>query len=157
MHSVLFVCTANQCRSPMAEGLLKLRVGLDNDEWRITSSGTWADDGSPASVNAVTVMKERGFDLTAHESQTVNQELISEHRLILTMERGHKEALRLEFPQSAGKIFLLSEMIGKIFDIDDPVGSPIIEYQDTAREIDAILGSGFSRLAELSRDLNPTG
>ena len=151
MHSILFVCTANQCRSPMAEGLLRLRVGIDNPDWQIASAGTWANDGTPASRNSVLVLKELGYDLETHRSRSINKELVDSHRLVLVMERGHKEAMRIEFPQAAGRIFLLSEMIDKVFDIDDPVGSPLADYQATAREIDLILEQGFDRIDQLSR------
>lgn len=150
MHSVLFICTANQCRSPLAEGLLRLQVGLDNPDWQISSAGTWAYDGTPATQNSVVVLKERGLDLSNHSSRTVNGEMIADHRLVLTMEKGHKEALRVEFPKLAGRIYLLSEMIDQVFEIADPVGRPLAEYQATARDIESILTRGFDKISRLS-------
>jgi protein-tyrosine phosphatase len=150
MHSVLFVCTANQCRSPMAEGLLRLRVGVDNPDWRIESAGTWANDGVPASINSVLVLDGLGYDLTNHQSRMVSLEMLAAYQLILVMEKGHKEALCIEFPEMAGRIYLLSEMIEKVFNIDDPVGGPQAEYQATAREIDMILDQGFDKISRLS-------
>ena len=152
MHSVLFVCTANQCRSPMAEGLLHLRVGLDNPQWRITSAGTWAFDGSPATVNAVLVLKEHDYDLSTHKSRTVDLQLVESHQLILVMERNHKEALQVEFPQYAGRIYLLSEMIDRGFNIHDPVGEPLSEYQTMFSEFEQILERGFDKIVQLSRE-----
>jgi protein-tyrosine-phosphatase len=150
MHSVLFVCTANQCRSPMAEGLLRLKVGVDNPGWRIESAGTWASDGSPVSLNSYLVLDSLGYDLRSHQSRTVDLEMIASYQLILVMERGHKEALRIEFPEMAGQIFLVSEMINKKFDIVDPVGGPLTEYQATAREINMIIEQGFEMICQLS-------
>ncbi len=152
MHSVLFICTANQCRSPMAEGLLRLRVGLDNLDWRITSAGTWAEEGHPASTNTILVLDGRGLDLREHSSRRVTRELIESHRLVLTMEKNHKEAIRLEFPQWKERVFLLSEMVGKHYNVDDPVGSPLGDYQATGREIDQILERGFEKIQHLSKE-----
>jgi protein-tyrosine-phosphatase len=149
-HSVLFVCTANQCRSPMAEGLLRLRVGVDDCGWRIDSAGTWANDGAPASINSILALDALGYDLRSHQSCTVNLDMIASHQLILVMERGHKEALRVEFPEMASRIYLLSEMIDKVFNIDDPVGCPLAEYQATAREINMILEQGSDKVSQLS-------
>lgn len=150
MHSILFVCTANQCRSPMAEGLLRLRVGLDNPDWLIESAGTWAVDGAPATAHAVSTLKERGYDLGYHRSRLVTRALLEPYQLILTMERGHKEALQIEFPEFKDRAYLLSEMIGKQFNIEDPIGYPLSEYQATARDIDQILEQGFERISRLA-------
>jgi len=80
----------------------------------------------------------------------VDLEMIASYQLILVMERGHKEALRIEFPEMAGQIFLVSEMINKKFDIVDPVGGPLTEYQATAREINMIIEQGFEMICQLS-------
>jgi len=154
MHSVLFVCTANQCRSPMAEGLLRLRVGLNNPEWRIGSAGTWTSDGLPATNNAIEVLSELDYDLSDHRSRQVDQHILASYQLVLVMERNHKEALKVEFPKLAGRIFLLSEMIDKNYNIDDPIGGPLVEYQTTANEIEQILKQSFDRIEILSTELD---
>lgn len=152
MHSVLFICTANQCRSPLAEGLLRLRVGLDNPAWRISSAGTWAEDGAPITYNSQLVLEKRGLDLSEHQSCSVDQELIEAHQLILTMTRSHKEALRIEFSQAVGRIFLLSEMVDRVYDIADPVGQPYNAYAETAEEIEMILEQGYAKILALSQE-----
>ena len=63
MPSVLFVCTAKVCRSPMAEGLFRARLGEDAGRWRVESAGTWARNGDPAASRAQLVLQERGIDL----------------------------------------------------------------------------------------------
>jgi protein-tyrosine phosphatase len=152
MRSVLFVCTANVCRSPMAMGLLRAKVIALGEEadWRIESAGTWAEPGQPAAVNTRLIVAERGVDLTSHRSRLITLDLLKEFNLVLTMEAGQKEALRAEFHQEARRVFLLSEMIGKSYDILDPVGKPLDEYRWTAHEIRVILNEGYERIRTLA-------
>ncbi len=159
MRSVLFVCTANICRSPMAMGLLRAKVialGEDAD-WRIESAGNWAEPGQPAAINTRLIVAERGVDLTNHRSRLVTRELLKEFNLVLTMEAGQKEALRAEFREDARRVFLLSEMIGKAYDIVDPVGKPLDEYRWTAHEIRVILNEGYERIRTLAARSRTSG
>lgn len=159
MPSVLFVCTANVCRSPMAAAVFQrfLQKRPDAGEWRVASAGTWALDGEAAASKAQEVMRRRGLDISHHRSQSVSPELLRRFSLILVMERGHKEALRVEFPALAGRIFLLNEMIGLRFDIPDPVGGSLADFDDTAAEFERIFEHGFPRIAELASRLQDTG
>jgi len=146
MKSVIFICTANLCRSPMAMGLFQDKVREGPEDWKIGSAGTWAVEGEPAMSFVQKLLLQKGIDLREHQSAQVTEELLGQYNLILTMERGHKEGLRIEFPAMAGRIFLLSEMIGQIFDIPDPVGGPLAEYEATLREINQLLTIGFDRI-----------
>ena len=150
MHSVLFICTGNICRSPIAMGLLRKKVEGHPSGWVIESAGTWAMDGDPAAVNSRLVMEQRGIDLSSHRSRPVTGALLAGFRLVLTMERGHKEALHFEFPQFAGRIYTLSEMVGGNFDIHDPIGSPLVDFQETAEELAQLIEEGFDQIHELS-------
>ena len=150
MRSVLFVCTANICRSPMAEGLMKHKVLNKNEEWFVGSAGTWAINGEPAALNSQRAMQEMEIDIRSHRSRLVTRELLDSYQLVLTMESGHKEALRVEFPEYASRIYLLSEMVGKKFDIADPIGGPMVDFRETANEIDRIIMDGFKKIEILS-------
>lgn len=150
MHSVLFVCTGNLCRSPMAMTIMR---SLANDSWRIESAGTWAVNGQPASYNAELAMQELGLDLSQHQAQRVTRELLAGFSLVLVMERNHKEALRIEFPEFKNRIYLLSEMIDQYFDVADPYGSDLADYRATARELAGILKKGYAQIEDLSRDV----
>jgi protein-tyrosine-phosphatase len=153
MPSLLFVCTRNICRSPMAVALMRKRLKAlsGSDPWHVDSAGTWTRDGLPASKYAVEVIAERktGDDLRSHRSKQVSEELLVAFDLILTMERGHKEALQVEFPAVAERVYLLSEMIGEAWDVEEPFGESIKIYREAAQTIDDILNRGIDRIVEL--------
>lgn len=152
MFSILFVCTANICRSPMAMGLLRNMVKNQPDMWTIESAGTWAPEGEPAAQRTQLVLRELGIDLQDHLSRQVNRGMLSQFNLILVMERGHKEALQIEFPQLAQRVYLLSEMIDANFEIQDPIGMSTSDFMQTRDEISQILTNGFGKISKLAGD-----
>ena len=151
MPSLLFICTANICRSPMASALFQIICLEKHDmqSWRVESAGTWSHEGDPAVEGTKSVMKSRGIDISSHRSRLVRKEIIEEFDLILTMERGHKEALQYEFPSQASRIYMLSEIVGLEFDIKDPFGGPLAGYEKTANEIEMLLRDGFNTILSL--------
>ena len=154
MPSVLFVCTANICRSPMAAALFVVHIQqITNDwrDWRVESAGTWVGQSRPAALEAQKLMKQYGKDISRHLSREVSAELLGRFNLILTMEPGQKEALKVEFPQFADRIFLLSEMSGMAISVMDPVGQPISAFQASADQINWLLHNGMERILYLGR------
>jgi protein-tyrosine-phosphatase len=151
MKSILFVCSANQCRSPMAEVLFKQLVSEhgEQDDWRIESAGVWAYGGAPATENAQRAMKERKLDLSRHRSQPATNELLSQFDRIIVMTREHRETLLAQMPALAGKVLLLRELGGESGDFADPVGGSIEVYRRAADEIQALLSSGYSSFNSL--------
>lgn len=148
MPSVLIVCTANICRSPMGEGILKhlVKERPDNHQWFIDSAGVWARFGNPPVPLSQSVMNKMGIDISSHRSQPVNKELIRDFDLILTMESIHKEILQNQYLRIADRIYMLSEMVGIIKDIADPISGEIEDYQATADELELFLSDGFERI-----------
>jgi len=151
--SVLFVCTANICRSPMAASLFRARLMMSDRDWRnwrVDSAGTWAAQGKPAALEAQQVLARRGLDISMHRSRPVTLELLRRFQLILTMEQGHKEAILLDFPQFDGRVFMLSEMAGQSVNVKDPVGGTYIDFERAADTIDTWLSGGIDRIRLLA-------
>jgi len=136
----------------MAEALFQyLLEENDNDtgKWQVASAGCWAYPGLPATGKALQTVNEMGCSLI-HSSKIVTEKLLRKFNLVLCMESDHKQYIQQHFSFAAKKIFLLSEMVNKNYEIDDPVGKSLEEYQNTAEKINAILQNGFTKIEELS-------
>lgn len=151
MPYVLFVCSANMCRSPVAEALFKhlIELGKVNSDWEAASAGVWAFDGNRAAEGVVKAMQRHGIDISTHRAQSLSNELVKRSDLILTMEANHKEALQAAFPRYRDKIYLLTEMVGLSHDIRDPIGGSAADYDDTVAELEKLLVDGIRRIIVL--------
>jgi protein-tyrosine-phosphatase len=149
MPSILIVCSADICRSPMGEGILKYLVESrpDKNQWFIDSAGVWARFGNPPAPLSQLVMQKMGIDISSHLSLPVNKEFLSHFDLILTMESIHKEVLQNVNKRNAKRIYLISEMVGIIKDIEDPIGGEMEDYQATANELMQFLSDGLNRIS----------
>ncbi len=152
MARILVICTANICRSPVAAALLRDRLrkrGLT--DWTVGSAGTWAMEARPATRYSVDVMGRHGYNITDHRARMVEERHLREANLALTMEDGHAEALRAEFPAQAHKVFLLTEMIGRNYNIPDPYGGPVEEYQRMYDNLVEVIDAGLDRIIALAK------
>ncbi len=152
MPSILVVCTANQCRSPMAAALLRRRLADSphREGWRVTSAGTWVQPQAPAASLMQRVAQEWGIDLRGHQAQEVGEPLLADQDLVVVMERGQKEALAIEFPWVAPRLYLLSELAGPAYDVADPIDQAFDDYRATAQELDDLIGRGLTRIIDLA-------
>jgi len=151
VRQVLFVCAANMCRSPMAEGLMRRKLEREGRAGEIcaASAGVRAMDGSLATTNAIAIMAERGIDITGHRSRALTRQLVEDAALILTMEKDHADVIKARFPQHARRVYLLSEMADLDADIEDPVGGTAEDYSQTAQEIQDLIERGFPKIMQL--------
>jgi len=136
--SVLFVCTANRFRSPIAEAafrnLLQKR-GIENN-WTVGSAGNWAENGLSPIYSAAWMQVHFGIDLSKHRSRLIDRGLLMQYNLVLVMEKNQKEALQIEFPEMSQKVFMLTGLCdGPVYDIMDPFGQSEEVCLSVAREI----------------------
>ncbi len=135
MKKVIFVCTGNTCRSPMAEIIAKK---LWDGKAEVISRGFGAA-GQPISTNSVLALEKRGFKAEGHYSHTLTEQELAECDLVLTMTEGHKAAILNAFPQLADKVFTLCEYAGIGGDIPDPYMCGISEYDACCERIYACI------------------
>lgn len=151
MSRILIVCTANICRSPVVTALLQRRLHeAGHANWVVASAGTWATVSRGAARYSIQLMDEQGIDISQHQARMVDEQLIAQADLILCMELGHVEALQVEFPAHRQRIYALSEMIGKRYNIADPYGGNLNDYRVMVEEVTKILDAGFERIVALA-------
>lgn len=154
MPSILFICTANKFRSPIAAALLRKEIDLlpDRTDWRIHSAGTWTTDGLPPPPITIQIGHRLGLDgIEHHRTRQVNGTLLDDVDLIIVMEANHKEALANEFPAIKGRVFQLAEIVdAKVYDIPDPA-SPMIDADEVANELAQLISKGFNKITVKAR------
>ncbi|MGN6552741.1 MAG: ribose 5-phosphate isomerase B [Verrucomicrobiota bacterium] len=139
MKTVLFVCTGNICRSPMAEGIFRQAVqGRGN--YRVISAGLGAMDGQPPSEHAVEATRELGIDISNQRSRMLTPELVKQADYIFVMTHSHVDTVMLLYPKAAEKSFLLRDFDETLDsfekDISDPIGGSYDVYANCRDQIE---------------------
>ncbi len=145
---VLMVCTGNMCRSPLAAAILKAELTDRGAEgFEVSSAGTGAWEGRPASDSALLVGMEHGLDISAHRSRHLSRQMVKDADIIFTMSRPHSE--RVKKLGGDGRVFLLGEYAGKKrakAEVADPYGEPLDVYRETFEQLSAFCRKAAERL-----------
>lgn len=142
---VLFVCTGNVCRGPIAEAIFRQKIGKKSIEVR--SAGMHAFDGDPISPKAETILTEHGINYS-QKSQRLNLELLEWADLILTMTRRQKYMIMARYTGFPDKIYTIKEFVGMedLNDISNPFGKDLNSYRYFAWEIEQLLNLLYEKL-----------
>jgi len=158
MPSVLFVCTANRFRSPLAAAFFQqmLENSGRTNPWSVDSAGTWTSSGLRVLPEVLLIARKQGLDLSGHRSKLVSEALLSTQDLILVMESGHREALQNEFPLIMDRVYLLSQVTeGRYYDIPDPIDSDEA-MREVGENIHELVQTGFGNIYVLAIHLHNT-
>jgi protein-tyrosine phosphatase len=152
MPSVLFVCTGNQYRSPIAAAAFRRQLERDGlaATWSVDSAGTWTPPDLPPFPDALRVAGGLGLDLGAHRTSPIEARDLGAYDLILVMEQGHKEAILTEFAAARGRVHLLSDMAdGLAYDVPDPA-KPGADLAQVARQLTDLIRRAYPAIRQLT-------
>ena len=139
--NILFICTGNTCRSPMAEQIFNVKA--KDLSAQAFSAGLDAKAGSPMNPQASEAMAALGYNPIAHSSTLISVEAVKEADVILTFTQGQKIELGERFPAVIEKVFTISEYAnrgrGISLDVSDPYGRSAEVYKETAETIDSLV------------------
>lgn len=136
---ILFVCTGNTCRSPMAKTLMNRKIQELGVDISVESCGIFVSE-TAATKGAINAMKELGLELLDHFPTQVSPAHIEEATLVLTMTTSHKDTLVSNMPEAVSKTYTVYEYATKTKkDVNDPYGGSDFEYLKTARELEELI------------------
>jgi protein-tyrosine-phosphatase len=142
LKRVLFVCTGNTCRSPLAEVLFR-ELTKERGDYEVCSAGVGAISGHPASRHSQELARQRGLDLSGHRSQAVTIDLVDDATHIFAMSRGHLADLLDRYPDAEDKMYLVSEFAAddelRGRDLSDPFGGGLEDYRTTLSHLERLL------------------
>ncbi len=152
--TILIVCTANICRSPMAEGLLRHALAGQPEPLRsldIVSAGVAARGGERVSENSVLALKKVGIDIVHHVSRPLTQQMLDEAVAVLCMTESHRAMIRHQASPVPKNLFLFREFMPQLGnkEIPDPYGGPLRVYEASRDEMVEAIPSLIEKLKTL--------
>jgi protein-tyrosine-phosphatase len=152
MPTLLLVCAANRCRSPLAAALLTRLLHTSAvapsapSLWRVESAGLYAEPGLPATPYTVTVAREIGLDLAAHRARRIDDLTLADYALIVTMEESQAHALAAAYPGRAAAISALGHLLNLRMDVEDPTGQGLHAHRALRSLLERYLAAALPRL-----------
>lgn len=129
--SVLFVCTGNTCRSPMAEGLFRKALAK-RQGWTVRSAGVAASVGSKENRDTTKILAMLEANLSDFRSRQITRAMMEQADAVFAMTQGHIHAMEDEFPEFADKIYLIGDFSAEGGDVPDPIGMGAKAYEEVA-------------------------
>lgn len=160
MH-ILFVCTGNTCRSPMAAFLAQAKIAEAGLPWQVSSAGLYAAPGIPMTKAAVDALLRRQVLVGQHASQPVDPDLLERVDYVFTMTAAHRDDLLARFPEAAGKVYQLGVFVEDDMsradgqcDIVDPFGGDEAEYEACAADLEEKIALLVNKLRQMEGGLD---
>ncbi len=151
MKTILFVCSGNYCRSPLAEGLARLRLKQAGygEQFNTGSAGTLPEyEGQPAAPLIQEVLREIGADGQAHPPHQIAPDEIEQAAVIFGVAQEHLDWIAQHYPTAASRTFLLSDLIGEHWDVRDPGVQQLDPLRECRDTIDRVITTGLPTLIQ---------